>query len=266
MNSRRTRSRSAISSPGSASRTARPTNIITSAASGGASTSSPPSARCGPSWMRPSLEVHRLITGFAANVVAGLAWCGGSHLDWRRPVDDAARAPGRPCGARDRRDPRAGRVSAGPGRRRTSVSASAGRRRTPPAPPVGPTVTLAALAQFEPPPYVAPVLRGSEDEAQRMFQAAMTDYLQGDHAKAIDGLRLATSRDPRASGAGFFLGVSLLLTKQTQAGITELKRTIALGDSPYPRGSTFLSGERPAAGGRRQRSSSGAARPDRTWR
>ena len=66
-----------------------------------------------------------------------------------------------------------------------------------------------------------------------LFQAAMTHYLAGAHDRAVEGLRSATGRDPRAPDAGFFLGVSLLLTKHTQAGITELKRTIALGDSPY---------------------------------
>ena len=99
--------------------------------------------------------------------------------------------------------------------------------------PVETPVSLATLARFEPPPYEAPVLRGTENEARKLFQAAMTHYLAGAHAKAVDGLRLATARDPRASDAGFFLGVCFLLTKQPQPGITELRRTIALGDSPY---------------------------------
>jgi hypothetical protein len=106
---------------------------------------------------------------------------------------------------------------------------------TSPAPPapIEPPVSLSTLARFEPPPYDAPVLRGPEDEAKKLFRTAMEHYLRGDHKQAIDGLRLATGHDPRASDAGFFLGVSLLLTKQSQAGITELRRTIALGDSPY---------------------------------
>jgi hypothetical protein len=108
----------------------------------------------------------------------------------------------------------------------------------PPAPSSQPSqvdtpVSLEALARFEPPPYNAPVLRGTENEARKLFQAAMTHYLAGAHTRAVEGLRSATAKDPRAADAGFFLGVSLLLTKQTQAGITELKRTIALGDTPY---------------------------------
>lgn len=104
----------------------------------------------------------------------------------------------------------------------------------PPAPaPVERPVSLTALARFDPPPYEAPVLRAAEGEARKLFQAAMTHYLAGAHAQAVDGLRLATARDPRASDASFFLGVCLLLTKQPQMGITELRRTIALGDSPY---------------------------------
>jgi tetratricopeptide (TPR) repeat protein len=108
----------------------------------------------------------------------------------------------------------------------------------PPA-PAAPPVSLAALARFDPPPYEAPVLRGSEDEARKLFRSAMTDYLAGAHEQAIKGLRSAARKDPRAADAGFFLGVSLLLTKQTQAGIAELKRTIALGDSPYLEESHF---------------------------
>jgi anti-sigma factor RsiW len=105
---------------------------------------------------------------------------------------------------------------------------------TPPPPrPVEPAVTLAALASFAPPPYVAPVLRGSEDEARKLFHAAMVLYTAGAHERAVDGLRAAASKDRLAADASFFLGVSLLLTRQTEAGITELKRTIALGDSPY---------------------------------
>ena len=131
-----------------------------------------------------------------------------------------------------------------PERQAAPVSASASiEQAASPQPPVAETpapkvpverpASLSALARFEPPAYKAPVLRGPEDEARKLFQTAMAHYARGDYAQAIDGLRLATARNPRAPDAGFFLGVSLLLTKQTQSGITELKRTIAIGDSPY---------------------------------
>jgi hypothetical protein len=102
-----------------------------------------------------------------------------------------------------------------------------------PSTPADAPVSLEALARFDPPAYEAPVLRGPENEARKLFQAAMTDYLAGAHAKAVDGLRSAAGKDPLAADASFFLGASLLLTKQTQAGITELRRTIALGNTPY---------------------------------
>ena len=102
-----------------------------------------------------------------------------------------------------------------------------------PTSPPAQAVSLRVLGEFDPPSYEAPVLRGSDDAARTLFQAAMTHYLAGAHDRAIEGLRAATSRDPRAPDASFYLGVSLLLTKQPQAGIRELRRTIALGDSPY---------------------------------
>jgi TolA-binding protein len=103
-----------------------------------------------------------------------------------------------------------------------------------PTPPVQtPAVSVGELARFEPPPYVPAVLRGPEDEARRLFQAAMAHYVRGDHAQAIDGLRRAAGMDPAAADASFFLGVCLLLAGQPKAGVTELGRTIALGDSPY---------------------------------
>ena len=103
-----------------------------------------------------------------------------------------------------------------------------------PTPPVQtPAVSIAELARFEPPPYTPVVLRGPEDEARRMFLAAMEHYRRGEHLQAIDGLRAAAGKDRGAADAGFFLGVSLLLTGQQERGVAELQRTVALGDSPY---------------------------------
>jgi hypothetical protein len=105
----------------------------------------------------------------------------------------------------------------------------------PPAPPPedpSPS-SLIELARFAPPPHEQPVLRGPEHEAQFLFVAALEHYAHRQYRPAIDGLRSAISKDPAAPGPSFFLGVCLLLTGRTQAGITELRRTIALGDSPY---------------------------------
>jgi len=109
----------------------------------------------------------------------------------------------------------------------------------PPAPPATTppvstqAVSIAELARFDPPRYVPPVLRGPEDDARRAFREAMTLYGRGDHRGAIDGLRKSASLDPSAVDASFFLGVSLLLVSQPKDGISELRRTIALGASPY---------------------------------
>jgi tetratricopeptide (TPR) repeat protein len=92
---------------------------------------------------------------------------------------------------------------------------------------------LVELARFAPPPSDLPVLRGPEDEARLLFVAALEHYAHRQYPAAIDGLRRAIDKDPTAPGPRFFVGACLLLTGQTQAGIAELKRTIALGDSPY---------------------------------
>jgi tetratricopeptide (TPR) repeat protein len=110
---------------------------------------------------------------------------------------------------------------------------------SPPAPPtqtmqpgpVGPS--LAELARFDPPTYTPAVLRGAQDEAMRKFRVAMKHYQQGDYARAITGLREAAKLNPKDAGALFFLGVSLLLSGQTDDGIAALQQSVALGDTPY---------------------------------
>jgi len=61
----------------------------------------------------------------------------------------------------------------------------------------------------------------------------MVRYVKGDYREAIDGLRKAANLDPSAADASFFLGVSMLLTGQPKDGVAELRRTTALGASPY---------------------------------
>jgi TolA-binding protein len=100
-------------------------------------------------------------------------------------------------------------------------------------PASAPEVSLTELARFDPPRYKAPVLRTPEDEARPLFNDAMNHYGKKEYSHAIDGLRAATSRDPQATDARFFLGVCLLLQNKTDEGIAELKGTIAIGDSAY---------------------------------
>jgi tetratricopeptide (TPR) repeat protein len=109
-------------------------------------------------------------------------------------------------------------------------------------PPPAPTQTmqpgpaspsLAELARFDPPTYTPTVLRGAQDEATRKFRAAMKQYQQGDYARAVTGLREAAKLNPKDAGALFFLGVSCLLSGQTDEGIAVLQQSVALGDTPY---------------------------------
>jgi len=110
---------------------------------------------------------------------------------------------------------------------------------SPPAPPTqtmqpGPAgPSLAELARFDPPTYTPVVLRGAQDEPMRKFRVAMKHYQQGDYARAITGLREAAKLNPKDPGALFFLGVSYLLSGQTDEGIAALRQAIALGDTPY---------------------------------
>jgi hypothetical protein len=130
------------------------------------------------------------------------------------------------------------RLTPGPGAARP-VASSPPAVAAPPAPPLTtppvstPAVSIAELARFDPPTYTPPVLRGPEDDARRAFREAMTLYGRGDHRGAIAGLRKSASLDPSAADASFFLGVSQLLAGQPKEGVAELRRTVALGASPY---------------------------------
>lgn len=101
-----------------------------------------------------------------------------------------------------------------------------------PAPPA-PGPSLTELAQVQPPNYTPAILRGAEDEATQRFRAAMRHYVKGDYAAAIPGLRTASKLNPQASDMNFFLGICYLMTDETDAAIERLRRTVALGDSPY---------------------------------
>jgi tetratricopeptide (TPR) repeat protein len=97
--------------------------------------------------------------------------------------------------------------------------------------PTGPS--LAELARFDPPTYTPTILRGVQDEPKRKFRAAMKNYQHADYAGAITGLREAAKLNPRDAGALFFLGVSYLLSGQTDEGIAALQQCAALGETPY---------------------------------
>jgi TolA-binding protein len=100
-----------------------------------------------------------------------------------------------------------------------------------PVPAVSPS--LAELAQVVPPVYTPIILRGAPDEATQQFRAAMDHYAKGDYHAAIPGLRAAARLKPDAAHMGFYLGGCYLLAGDTHAAVSELRRTIALGDTPY---------------------------------
>jgi tetratricopeptide (TPR) repeat protein len=92
---------------------------------------------------------------------------------------------------------------------------------------------LAALALVQPPAYAPSLLRGTQDAAARRFREAMLHYARGDFAAAKAGLEAAAALDPQASDIAFFLGAATLLIDQPEPAIEQLRRTIALGQSPY---------------------------------
>jgi tetratricopeptide (TPR) repeat protein len=100
-----------------------------------------------------------------------------------------------------------------------------------PSPPASmPSIEL--LARVEPPPFVASRLR-SADEVTARFNEAMAHYQRQNWAAAIPGLQAASKLDPEAAHIAFFLGASQLLNGQSRLAIAELRRTIALGESPF---------------------------------
>lgn len=99
--------------------------------------------------------------------------------------------------------------------------------------PVSPAVpSLVELARVEPPAYTPIHLRGSVDRADSRFREAMEQYRKGDYREAILGLRAALELDPDLPPAHFFLGISYLMTNQTDLAIEALGKS-AKPDSPF---------------------------------
>jgi tetratricopeptide (TPR) repeat protein len=92
---------------------------------------------------------------------------------------------------------------------------------------------LAELAAIVPPEYAPVRLRGSEDEAARRFREAMELYSRSDWQGALPGLRAASDLDPEAPQIAFYLGACALLAGETDEAITQLQRTVDLGDTPF---------------------------------
>ena len=93
--------------------------------------------------------------------------------------------------------------------------------------------SLVMLSEFEPPLYIPGSLRGAVDEASETWRAGMVRYQEGDYANAIPVLRSAAEINPGSANIRFFLGICYLLSGKTNEGVTELKKTISLGDPAY---------------------------------
>lgn len=87
-------------------------------------------------------------------------------------------------------------------------------------------VTDADLARFFPPAYKGP------PPATRDFASAIELYSERDYAAAIPALRSAADAHPELN-ARFYLGVCELYTGARDAGIADLKKAVAAGDSSY---------------------------------
>jgi tetratricopeptide (TPR) repeat protein len=106
-------------------------------------------------------------------------------------------------------------------------------------PPATRVLSASELAEVQPPNYTPVILRGVPDEATLRFHEAMLHYMKRDYAGTIPGLYAASQLNSKAPNISFFLGICYLLTGQTNSAIAQLRRTAALGDSPYSEETRF---------------------------
>lgn len=89
--------------------------------------------------------------------------------------------------------------------------------------------SLAELAMVSPPRYQRPQWRSASPAG---FDLAIERYAKGDYAGAAPGLLAAVKADPGNTAASFFLGICYLMQNRNDEAISQLKATIASGDSP----------------------------------
>jgi TolA-binding protein len=102
--------------------------------------------------------------------------------------------------------------------------------------PIGqsmPADRVQELAHFQPPAYLP------TPKEPAGFTQAMQKYSARDYAGAISGLRSVVSALPDFPPARFYLGVSLLLTNDRDAGIEQLRKLIAGPASPWTERARF---------------------------
>ncbi len=104
---------------------------------------------------------------------------------------------------------------------------------TEPASPAVVSASHADPAHFDAPDWPAgePAVAATANEP--LFAEAMNYYRAKDYSRASYALQKATGQQPDNPEVRFFLGVTYLLTDDTQAGIRELKVAEGLQTSPY---------------------------------
>lgn len=101
-----------------------------------------------------------------------------------------------------------------------------------PAPRPDPKAALRELGRFAPPAYAPETLRAGT-RTPPGFEAGMRRYTAGDPEGAVAPLEQAVKAAPKDAAACFFLGVSRVLAGRLEPGIAELRRCVALGDTPF---------------------------------
>lgn len=99
---------------------------------------------------------------------------------------------------------------------------------------LGPTRAerLRELGRFEPPAWAPETLRSGEAEPEGLEEGRRR-YLARDYAGAVPLLERAAEAAPRDPRSAFFLGATLLLDGRVEPGAAQLRRVVALGDTPY---------------------------------
>ena len=103
--------------------------------------------------------------------------------------------------------------------------------------PLSPTVSYELLAKIEAPVYQPSTLRGAE-RSSRQFREAMNAYSAGNFAAAASALRVVDGVE-----ASFYRAVSEVLAGDRAAGIADLRKVVAAGDTPFQSEARFYLGK-----------------------
>jgi len=89
----------------------------------------------------------------------------------------------------------------------------------------GPTTNYSDLARIEPVPYIPLAIRGSMEttEAEKLFDEGMQFYGSGKYSQAIIKLSQAISKMDKNPQAHFYLGLSYLLSNETDSAIVHFR-------------------------------------------